>query len=104
MADPTFAAILDQRLNGTGVTAELLANFLYNGPPEDRPANMPPYDWRNVYNAMTQALKLLSNFLAVCYSFICCFIKRSAPPDPGFQPTRATGDFSDPSTKMKDLI
>uniref|UniRef100_A0A8C4INI3 P-type phospholipid transporter n=1 Tax=Dicentrarchus labrax TaxID=13489 RepID=A0A8C4INI3_DICLA len=40
-----------------------LANFLYNGPPEDRPPGMPPYDWRNVYNNTSQILKLLSNFL-----------------------------------------
>uniref|UniRef100_A0A3B4X364 P-type phospholipid transporter n=1 Tax=Seriola lalandi dorsalis TaxID=1841481 RepID=A0A3B4X364_SERLL len=40
-----------------------LANFLYNGPPEDRPPGMPPYDWRDVYNTTTQILKLLSNFL-----------------------------------------
>ncbi|XP_070785696.1 phospholipid-transporting ATPase ABCA1-like [Enoplosus armatus] len=63
LANPVFAAILNQRLNATGWTAELLANFLYNGPPEDRPPGMPPYDWRNVYNTTTQTLKLLSNFL-----------------------------------------
>lgn len=71
LADPTFAASLDQYLNSTGLTAALLANFLYNGEPEERPAGMPPYDWRDVYNATTQALKLLSNFLGVCNTFIC---------------------------------
>ncbi|KAG7243353.1 hypothetical protein INR49_011809 [Caranx melampygus] len=63
LANPVFAAVLNQRLNGTGWTAELLANFLYNGPPEDRPPGMPPYDWRDAYNATSQILKLLSNFL-----------------------------------------
>nr|XP_046235853.1 phospholipid-transporting ATPase ABCA1-like isoform X1 [Scatophagus argus] len=63
LADPVFAALLNQRLSGTVWTAELLSNFLYNGPPEDRPPGMPPYDWRNVYNATTQTLKLLSSFL-----------------------------------------
>ncbi|XP_023276845.1 ATP-binding cassette sub-family A member 1-like isoform X1 [Seriola lalandi dorsalis] len=63
LANPVFAAALNQRLNGTGWTAEQLANFLYNGPPEDRPPGMPPYDWRDVYNTTTQILKLLSNFL-----------------------------------------
>lgn len=66
LANPVFAAVLDQRLNGTGWTAELLANFLYNGPPEDRPAGMPPNDWRDVYNATTEILKLLSKFIGVC--------------------------------------
>ncbi|XP_068612159.1 LOW QUALITY PROTEIN: phospholipid-transporting ATPase ABCA1-like [Brachionichthys hirsutus] len=63
LANPVFAALLDQRLNGTGLTAELLANFLYNGPPEDRPPGMPAYDWRNVYDTTTKMLKLLSQFL-----------------------------------------
>ncbi|XP_045920999.1 phospholipid-transporting ATPase ABCA1-like isoform X1 [Micropterus dolomieu] len=63
LANPLFAAVLNQRLNGTGWTAELLANSLYNGPPEDRPPGMPSYDWRDVYNTATQTLKLLSNFL-----------------------------------------
>uniref|UniRef100_A0A3P9ATS2 P-type phospholipid transporter n=1 Tax=Maylandia zebra TaxID=106582 RepID=A0A3P9ATS2_9CICH len=44
-------------------TPVLLANFLYNGPPEDRPPGMPPSDWRNVYNSTSEMLKLLSTFL-----------------------------------------
>ncbi|XP_062240484.1 phospholipid-transporting ATPase ABCA1-like [Platichthys flesus] len=63
LENPVFAAALDQRLNGTGWTAELLDNFLYNGPPEDRPPGMPTSDWRDAFNATTQILKLLSNFL-----------------------------------------
>ncbi|XP_068164948.1 phospholipid-transporting ATPase ABCA1-like [Antennarius striatus] len=63
LANPVFAALLNQQLNGTRWTAEDIANFLYNGPPEDRPPGMPPYDWRNVHNATTEMLKLLSVFL-----------------------------------------
>ncbi|GLD53697.1 ATP-binding cassette sub-family A member 1-like isoform X1, partial [Lates japonicus] len=63
LANPLFAAVLNQRLSGTGLTAELLANFLYNGPPEDRPPGMPPNDWRDAYNATSQILNLLSNAL-----------------------------------------
>ncbi|XP_041841062.1 phospholipid-transporting ATPase ABCA1-like isoform X2 [Melanotaenia boesemani] len=64
LENPIFAAALNQRLNDTGWTAKLLANFLYNGPPEDRPPGMPPSDWRDTYNTTTQILKLLSKFLA----------------------------------------
>ncbi|XP_034091957.1 phospholipid-transporting ATPase ABCA1-like isoform X2 [Gymnodraco acuticeps] len=63
LGNPVFAAVLDQRLDSTGWTSKQLTNFLYNGPPEDRPPGMPPNDWRNVYNATTDVLKLLSNFL-----------------------------------------
>lgn len=65
LKNPLFAALTNQRLNSTGWTAELLANFLYNGPLDERPAGMPPYDWRDVYNTTTRVLKLLSNFLGV---------------------------------------
>ncbi|XP_068444522.1 phospholipid-transporting ATPase ABCA1-like [Clinocottus analis] len=63
LANPVMAAVLNQRLNSTRLSGDLLANFLYNGPPEDRPPGMPPYDWRNAYNATSEILKLLSNFL-----------------------------------------
>ncbi|XP_034412914.1 phospholipid-transporting ATPase ABCA1-like [Cyclopterus lumpus] len=63
LANPVFAAVLNQSVNSTGWTGELLANFLYNGPPEDRPPGMPPYDWRNAYNTTSEILKLLSSFL-----------------------------------------
>lgn len=63
LENPLFAVLLNRQLDGTGWTAELLANFLYNGPPEDRQPGMPSYDWRDVYNTTTEALKLISNFL-----------------------------------------
>ncbi|CAL1591240.1 unnamed protein product [Knipowitschia caucasica] len=63
LKNPLFAALVDQRLNGTGWTSELLANFLYNGPPEDRPPDMPQSDWRDMYKTITQSLKLLSTFI-----------------------------------------
>ncbi|XP_060886982.1 phospholipid-transporting ATPase ABCA1-like [Labrus mixtus] len=63
LANPVFAIALNQRLGGTAWTAEQLENFLYNGPPEDRPPGMPPQDWRDMYNTTTQMLKLLSKFL-----------------------------------------
>ncbi|XP_037335370.2 phospholipid-transporting ATPase ABCA1-like [Pungitius pungitius] len=63
LANPLFAAALNQRLVGTGWTSEALANFLYNGPPADRPHGAAPYDWRDTFNATSGALKLLSKFL-----------------------------------------
>ncbi|KAF3697971.1 ATP-binding cassette sub-family A member 7 [Channa argus] len=63
LANPVFAAALNQPLNGTGWTAKQLANFLYNGPPEDRPTSVASYNWQDVYNATAQILKLASNFL-----------------------------------------
>ncbi|CAJ1086292.1 LOW QUALITY PROTEIN: phospholipid-transporting ATPase ABCA1-like [Xyrichtys novacula] len=84
LANPVFAAALNQRLSDTGWTAKQLANFLYNGPPEDRPQGMPPRDWRDVYNTTTQILKLLSNFLG------CLDLNKfEAAPNEGHLVTRA---------------
>uniref|UniRef100_A0A3P8YRV7 ABC transporter domain-containing protein n=1 Tax=Esox lucius TaxID=8010 RepID=A0A3P8YRV7_ESOLU len=53
----------DVQLQGTRWTPELLANFLYNGAPEDRPLGMPPNDWRDIFNAVSQILDLLKKFI-----------------------------------------
>uniref|UniRef100_A0A8C6U9M4 ABC transporter domain-containing protein n=1 Tax=Neogobius melanostomus TaxID=47308 RepID=A0A8C6U9M4_9GOBI len=48
LENPVFVTLLNQRLGGTGGNADFIANFLYNGLPEDRPPNMPNYDWRDL--------------------------------------------------------
>ncbi|XP_072314586.1 phospholipid-transporting ATPase ABCA1-like [Eucyclogobius newberryi] len=63
LENPVFSELIDQRLRGSGWTAELLANFLYNGPPEDRPPDMPNNDWRELYLSVTQILSFLSKLL-----------------------------------------
>uniref|UniRef100_A0A3Q1GHF5 P-type phospholipid transporter n=1 Tax=Acanthochromis polyacanthus TaxID=80966 RepID=A0A3Q1GHF5_9TELE len=84
LANPVFAAALDERLNGTGLTAEMLRNFLYNGPPEDRPPGAPPSDWRDAYNSITQILQPSSKFLS-CFDLN----KFEAAPTEGLLVTRA---------------
>nr|XP_055026150.1 phospholipid-transporting ATPase ABCA1 isoform X1 [Misgurnus anguillicaudatus] len=63
LQNPVFAAVLDQRLQGTGLSSALIANFLFNGPESERPPGMPPFDWRNVFNATTQAAEQLTQIL-----------------------------------------
>uniref|UniRef100_A0A4W5LIR1 ABC transporter domain-containing protein n=1 Tax=Hucho hucho TaxID=62062 RepID=A0A4W5LIR1_9TELE len=58
-----ITSALNHGLKGTSWTEELLANFLYNRPPEDRPAGMPPNDWRDVFNSTSQILDLLKKFI-----------------------------------------
>uniref|UniRef100_A0A3P8U6Q8 P-type phospholipid transporter n=1 Tax=Amphiprion percula TaxID=161767 RepID=A0A3P8U6Q8_AMPPE len=84
LANPVFAAALDERLNSTGLTAEMIRNFLYNGPPEDRPPGAPPSDWRDAYNSTTQILQLISKFLG-CFDLN----KFEAAPTEGHLVTRA---------------
>nr|XP_014349980.1 PREDICTED: ATP-binding cassette sub-family A member 1-like isoform X2 [Latimeria chalumnae] len=63
LKNPIVAAVVDDSLNGTGWSAEHIANFLYNGPPENRHPDMPAYDWRDVYNYTTSAIQKLTQFL-----------------------------------------
>ncbi|XP_046904791.1 phospholipid-transporting ATPase ABCA1-like isoform X1 [Hypomesus transpacificus] len=63
LANPLVAVSLNQQLTGSRWSAEQLANFLYNGPPEERPAGMPPSDWRDMFNATSQVLQLLKQFI-----------------------------------------
>ncbi|XP_029466633.1 ATP-binding cassette sub-family A member 1-like [Rhinatrema bivittatum] len=61
--NPVITAIVDYQLNDTGWDAKHIADFLYNGPIEMRPLGKPLYDWRDVYNYTTSAIRSLTKFL-----------------------------------------
>ncbi|KAI4890960.1 hypothetical protein NFI96_031544, partial [Prochilodus magdalenae] len=63
LQNPLFAAALDQQLNGTRLSSALIANFLFNGDEKDRPEGMLPFDWRNVFNATSQAAAFLQEIM-----------------------------------------
>ncbi|CAL8327347.1 unnamed protein product [Lota lota] len=63
LANPLFAAGLDQQLNVQGLTSKLIAGFLYNGPPTERPPGVPDYDWRDAHSAAGQMLAMVSKLL-----------------------------------------
>lgn len=65
LRNPAFTAALNPQLSRAHLTTEALANFLYNGPPEDRPPGMPAYDWRNAFNSTSEALLMLAQFVGV---------------------------------------
>uniref|UniRef100_A0A7M4FEA2 P-type phospholipid transporter n=1 Tax=Crocodylus porosus TaxID=8502 RepID=A0A7M4FEA2_CROPO len=54
---------LNTQLDNEGLTAEYVINFLHNGSPESREEGMADFDWRNIFNATDQALRLLHQFL-----------------------------------------
>uniref|UniRef100_A0A8C6U8H6 P-type phospholipid transporter n=1 Tax=Neogobius melanostomus TaxID=47308 RepID=A0A8C6U8H6_9GOBI len=78
--------------------ADFIANFLYNGLPEDRPPNMPNYDWRDLYQSVTQMLKLFSKFLG------CLDLNKfEAMPTEGHLVTRAL-DLLDNGTYWAGIV
>ncbi|KFV67554.1 Retinal-specific ATP-binding cassette transporter, partial [Dryobates pubescens] len=60
---PTVRNFLNSQLGTEGLTAEHIINFLHNGSPGSREKGMADFDWRNVFRAADQALRLLSQYL-----------------------------------------
>ncbi|KAL0187631.1 hypothetical protein M9458_014730, partial [Cirrhinus mrigala] len=64
LKNPVLAAVLDQQLEESGLSTALISNFLFNGPESERPAGMPAFDWRNVFNATSGAAQQLTQILS----------------------------------------
>ncbi|XP_053533603.1 phospholipid-transporting ATPase ABCA1 isoform X1 [Ictalurus punctatus] len=67
LQNPLILAVLDQQLNGNGLSSALIANFLFNGDEKDRPAGMPAFDWRNVFNTTSQVARLIKQVMG-CFN------------------------------------
>uniref|UniRef100_A0A673HB38 ABC transporter domain-containing protein n=1 Tax=Sinocyclocheilus rhinocerous TaxID=307959 RepID=A0A673HB38_9TELE len=65
LKNPVFAVVLDERLDDSGLSSALISGFLFNGPEAERPAGMPAFDWRNVFNATSSACFDLDKFEGV---------------------------------------
>ncbi|XP_052522361.1 retinal-specific phospholipid-transporting ATPase ABCA4 isoform X3 [Tympanuchus pallidicinctus] len=59
----TVRDFLNSQLGAEGLTAEYIINFLHNGPPGSREKGMVDFDWRNIFSAADQALRLISQYL-----------------------------------------
>ncbi|NXJ15448.1 ABCA4 protein, partial [Odontophorus gujanensis] len=59
----TVRDFLNSQLGAEGLTAEYIINFLHNGPPGSREEGMVDFDWRNIFSAADQALRLVSQYL-----------------------------------------
>ncbi|KAA0722897.1 ATP-binding cassette sub-family A member 1 [Triplophysa tibetana] len=63
LKNPVFAVVLDQWLEGNRLSTAQISNFLFNGPESERPPGMAPFDWRTVFNAITQMAEPLTQIL-----------------------------------------
>ncbi|RXN30568.1 ATP-binding cassette sub-family A member 1-like protein [Labeo rohita] len=64
LKNPVLTAVLDQQLEEGGLSTALISNFLFNGPESERPAGMPAFDWRNVFNTTSGAAQQLTQILS----------------------------------------
>ncbi|XP_050970826.1 phospholipid-transporting ATPase ABCA1 isoform X1 [Labeo rohita] len=64
LKNPVLTAVLDQQLEEGGLSTAFISNFLFNGPESERPAGMPAFDWRNVFNTTSGAAQQLTQILS----------------------------------------
>ncbi|KAM4805394.1 retinal-specific phospholipid-transporting ATPase ABCA4 [Urocitellus parryii] len=60
---PTVKDFLNRHVGEEGITAEVLLNFLYKGPPENRADGMTNFDWRDIFNITDRSLRLVNQYL-----------------------------------------
>uniref|UniRef100_UPI001A9D739E retinal-specific phospholipid-transporting ATPase ABCA4 n=1 Tax=Ictidomys tridecemlineatus TaxID=43179 RepID=UPI001A9D739E len=60
---PTVKDFLNRHVGEEGITAEILLNFLYKGPPENRADGMTNFDWRDIFNITDRSLRLVNQHL-----------------------------------------
>ncbi|XP_036935188.1 retinal-specific phospholipid-transporting ATPase ABCA4a isoform X3 [Acanthopagrus latus] len=60
--NPSVMDFIDRTLEETPFTSKHILNFLHNGPPEDRPADMPDFDWRDIFNLTDRVIRMLNQY------------------------------------------
>ncbi|XP_039671640.1 retinal-specific phospholipid-transporting ATPase ABCA4-like [Perca fluviatilis] len=62
LRNPTVMHFMDNSLEDTDFTTKHILNFLYNGPEEYRDADMPNFDWRNIFNIVDQIIRTFNKY------------------------------------------
>lgn len=67
---------IDRSLEKAPFSSRHILNFLHNGAAEDRPADMPDFDWRDIFNLTDRVIGMLNQYgevsLAVSASPLWC--------------------------------
>ncbi|XP_075953776.1 retinal-specific phospholipid-transporting ATPase ABCA4-like isoform X3 [Anarhichas minor] len=62
LRNPTVMHFMDNSLEDTDFTTKHILNFLYNGPEQYREADMPNFDWRNIFNITDQIVRMFNQY------------------------------------------
>ncbi|XP_031720819.1 retinal-specific phospholipid-transporting ATPase ABCA4-like isoform X1 [Anarrhichthys ocellatus] len=62
LRNPTVVHFMDNSLVDTDFTTKHILNFLYNGPEKYREADMPNFDWRNIFNITDQIVRMFNQY------------------------------------------
>ncbi|XP_033494779.1 retinal-specific phospholipid-transporting ATPase ABCA4a isoform X1 [Epinephelus lanceolatus] len=60
--NPTVMDFIDRSLEEAPFSSKHILNFLHNGPPEDRPADVPDFDWRDIFNLTDRVIRMLNQY------------------------------------------
>ncbi|XP_068437505.1 retinal-specific phospholipid-transporting ATPase ABCA4a isoform X1 [Clinocottus analis] len=62
ICNPSVMDFIDRSLEEAPFSSKHILNFLYNGPPEDRPADVPDFDWRDIFNLTDRFIRTLNQY------------------------------------------
>ncbi|XP_072234331.1 retinal-specific phospholipid-transporting ATPase ABCA4a [Leuresthes tenuis] len=60
--NPSVMDFIDRSLEEASFSSKHILNFLHNGPPEDRPYDMPNFDWRDIFNLTDRVIRMLNQY------------------------------------------
>lgn len=77
--NPSVMDFIDRTLQEAPFSSKHILNFLHNGPPEDRPADMPDFDWRDIFNLTDRVIRMLNQYGDVSGHYSKTFILLAFP-------------------------
>uniref|UniRef100_A0A3Q0SWA0 P-type phospholipid transporter n=1 Tax=Amphilophus citrinellus TaxID=61819 RepID=A0A3Q0SWA0_AMPCI len=60
--NPSVMDFIDRSLETAPFSSKHILNFLHNGPPEERPDDMPDFDWRDIFNLTDRVIRMLNQY------------------------------------------
>ncbi|XP_041823569.1 retinal-specific phospholipid-transporting ATPase ABCA4-like [Melanotaenia boesemani] len=62
ISNPSVMDFIDRSLENAPFSSKHILNFLHNGPSEDRPDDMPNFDWRDIFNLTDRVIRMLNQY------------------------------------------
>uniref|UniRef100_A0A669CMV4 P-type phospholipid transporter n=1 Tax=Oreochromis niloticus TaxID=8128 RepID=A0A669CMV4_ORENI len=60
--NPSVMDFIDRSLEMAPFSSKHILNFLHNGPPEERPDDVPDFDWRDIFNLTDRVIRMLNQY------------------------------------------
>ncbi|XP_005744934.1 retinal-specific phospholipid-transporting ATPase ABCA4a isoform X1 [Pundamilia nyererei] len=60
--NPSVMDFIDRSLEMAPFSSKHILNFLHSGPPEERPDDVPDFDWRDIFNLTDRVIRMLNQY------------------------------------------